>query len=165
MLIDATPLSLFVSGTIWGALILYVVGEFGRSLRPSPPWTRPLWILGSACYICHVISAFSLHHNWSHSAAYAYTAATTYDLLGINSGLGLWVNYIFTAIWIVEGLLPGRWGLTVNRRLNRVVRSVFLFMIINGAFVFVAGPQRWFGLLLVVTLLTIWWNDTETFSG
>ena len=85
MLIDATPLSLFVSGTIWGALILYVVGEFGRSLRPSPPWTRPLWILGSACYICHVISAFSLHHNWSHSAAYAYTAATTYDLLGINS--------------------------------------------------------------------------------
>ena len=89
----------------------------------------------------------------------------TLRYLGINSGLGLWVNYIFTAIWFGEVLLPGLWGLTVNRRLNRVVRSVFLFMIINGAFVFVAGPQRWFGLLLVVTLLTIWWNDTETFSG
>ena len=165
MSIDATTSSLFVAGTIWVALVLYVVGEFGRSLRPSPSWTRPVWILGSICYVCHVISAFSLHHHWSHSAAYAYTAATTYDLLGINSGLGLWVNYMFTAVWVGEGLLPGRWGLTVNRRVNRVVRSVFLFMIINGAIIFVEGPQRWFGLLLVAALLTIWWNDTETFSG
>ena len=165
MSIDATTSSLFVAGTIWAALVLYVIGEFGRSLRPSPSWTRPVWILGSICYVCHVISAFSLHHHWSHSAAYVYTATTTYNFLGIDSGLGLWVNYVFTAIWIGEGLLPDRWGLTVNRRLNRVVRSVFLFMIINGAVVFVAGPQRWFGLLLVAALLTIWWNDTETFSG
>jgi hypothetical protein len=72
---------------------------------------------------------------------------------------------MFTAVWVGEGLLPGRWGLTVNRRVNRVVRSVFLFMIINGAIIFVAGPQRWFGLLLVAALLTIWWNNTEAFSG
>jgi hypothetical protein len=76
------------------------------------------------------------------------------------------VNYVFTAVWIGESLLPERWIRPVNRRLNRVVRSVFLFMIINGAVVFVAGPHRWFGLLLVAALLTIWWNDdTETFPG
>tara|TARA_B100000809_G_scaffold152878_1_gene150275 strand:+ start:1405 stop:1623 length:219 start_codon:yes stop_codon:yes gene_type:complete len=72
---------------------------------------------------------------------------------------------MFTAVWVGEGLLPGRWGLTVNRRVNRVVRSVFLFMIINGAIIFVEGSQRWFGLLLVAALLSIWWNDTETLSG
>ena len=165
MSIDGAMSSFLVTITIWGALLLYVVGEFGRAHGSSPSWARPVWILGSACYVCHVISAFSLHHHWSHSAAYAHTAATTYDLLGINSGLGLWVNYMFTAVWIGEGLLPGRWGLTVNRRVNRVVRSVFLFMIINGAIIFVEGPQRWFGLLLVAALLSIWWNDTETLSG
>ena len=84
--------------------------------------------------------------------------------MGIDSGLGLWVNYVFTAVWVGEGLLPGRWAVTANRRFNHIVRSVFLFMIINGAVVFVAGPQRWFGLLLVTGLLTIWWNDTRTTS-
>ena len=164
MLADATTSSLLVTGTIWVALVLYVAGEFGRSLRPRVSWARPVWILGSICYICHVISAFSLHHHWSHSAAYIYTAATTNDLVGIDSGLGLWVNYVFTAVWVGEGLLPGRWAVTANRRFNHIVRSVFLFMIINGAVVFVAGPQRWFGLLLVTGLLTIWWNDTRTTS-
>ena len=85
--------------------------------------------------------------------------------MGINSGLGLWVNYVFTAVWVGEGLLPRRWSLPVDRRLNLIVRSVFLFMIINGAVVFVADPQRWFGLLLVAGLLIIWWNATETSSG
>ena len=164
MLASGTTSSLLVTGTIWAALVLYVAGEFGRSLRPRASWARPVWILGSICYVCHVISAFSLHHHWSHSAAYVYTAATTNDLVGINSGLGLWVNYVFTAVWVGEGLLPRRWSLPVDRRLNLIVRSVFLFMIINGAVVFVAGPQRWFGLLLVVGLFIIWWDDTETSS-
>jgi len=164
MLADATTSSFLVTGTIWIALVLYVAGEFGRSLRPRVSWARPVWILGSICYICHVISAFSLHHHWSHSAAYVYTAATTNELVGIDSGLGLWVNYVFTVIWVLEGLLPRRWSLTVNNRLDRVVRAVFLFMIINGAVVFVAGPQRWFGLLLVLGLLAIWWNDLKTTS-
>ena len=149
-----------VALTIWTALVLYTAGEYGRTLRPAAAWARPVWLLGALAYLGHVAAAFGIHHDWSHAAAYAYTAAQTEAYFGLDWGGGIWMNYAFTAIWVAEGLW---WQLAPARHARRppafttAVRGTFLFMIINGAVVFVDGPRRLIGVSVLAALVWIWW--------
>ena len=155
----ATTASPAVALTIWAALVLYVAGEHGRTRRPPATWARPVWLLGALAYLTHVAAAFGIHHDWSHAAAYAYTAARTAALVGLDWGGGLWVNYAFTAIWAGEGLWwrfrPARYARR-PRAWRTAVRGVFLFMIANGAVIFVSGPRRLLGIAVLAALLWIW---------
>ena len=98
----ASPL---VALTIWAALTLYVVGR-GRPRATAASALGPpgLAARGALVYLGHVAAAFGVHHDWSHAAAYAYTAARTEAYFGLDWGGGLWVNYAFTVIWVAEGL-------------------------------------------------------------
>ena len=158
---SASPL---VALTIWAALALYAAGEHGRTRRPPAAWARPVWLLGALVYLAHVAAAFGIHHDWSHAAAYAYTAARTDALIGLPWGGGLWVNYAFTAIWVGEGLW---WRLRPAHYTRRpavwtpVIRGVFLFMIANGAVIFVSGPRRLLGIGVLAVLVWIWRSETR----
>ncbi len=157
------PLSLAPSPativTIWAALLLYTAGEYGRTRRTPRPWSRPVWLIAAAFYLAHVAVAFATHHGWSHAAAYAYTAAQTNALFGLAWGGGLWVNHAFTLVWIGEALW---WQLLPASHARRAhawtlaVRGAFLFMIVNGAVIFVSGPRRLLGLAVVAALILIW---------
>lgn len=160
---SAATASPLVALTIWTALFLCVGGEYGRT-RPTPAaWARPVWLLGALVYLAHVAAAFAIHHDWSHAAAYAYTAARTDALIGLDWGGGLWVNYAFTAIWVGEGLW---WQLRPAHYARRpavwtqAVRGVFLFMIANGAVIFVSGPRRLLGIGVLTVLVWIWRRRT-----
>ena len=161
---STTAASPLVALTIWTALVLYAAGEYGRTRRPAAAWAGPVWLLGALVYLAHVAAAFGIHHGWSHAAAYEYTAARTDALLGLDWGGGLWVNYGFSAIWVGEGLW---WRLRPARyaRRSRVwtvaVRGAFLFMIANGAVIFVSGPRRLLGIGVLAALVGIWRNDTR----
>ena len=151
--------------TIWTALLLYAAGEYGRTRRPAAAWARPVWTLGAAAYLAHVAAAFATHHAWSHTAAYAYTAARTDALLGLAWGGGLWVNYAFTVLWVGEALWWQMRPAGYARRAppwKPAVRGAFLFMIVNGAVVFVEGPGRWLGVAIVAALVAIWRADART---
>ena len=158
-MVSSATASPLVALTIWTALALYAAGEYGRARRPSAAWARPAWLLGALAYLAHVTAAFGVHHGWSHAAAYAYTAARTEALLGLDYGGGLWVNYTFTAIWVGEGLW---WQLRPahyerrSRVWGRAVRAAFLFMIANGAVIFVSGPRRLLGIAVLGALVWIW---------
>ena len=153
------PLSPIVALTIWTALVLYVAGEHGRRRQPPAAWARPVWLLGGLVYLGHVAAAFGFHHDWSHAAAYAYTAARTEALLGLHWGGGLWVNYAFTAIWVGEAIW---WQFRPAHHARRprlctwAVRGIFLFMIANGAVIFVGGPRRLLGVGVLAALVWIW---------
>ena len=148
--------------TIWTALLLYTAGEYGRTRRPAVAWARPVWLLGATAYLAHVAAAFATHHGWSHAAAYAYTAARTEALLGLAWGGGLWANYAFTVLWAGEALWWGTMPGSYARRARAwmpAVRGAFIFMIVNGAVVFVDGPGRWLGIAIVAALIAIWRAD------
>ncbi len=157
-----------VAVTIWAALFLYAAGEYGRTRRPRASWARPVWLLGALVYLAHVATAFAFHHDWSHAAAYAYTAARTDALVGLDWGGGLWVNYAFTAIWVGEGLW---WQLRPThyegrpRAWSLAARAVFLFMIANGAVIFVAGSRRLLGIGILVALVWIWRSEMRPCRG
>ena len=40
-----------------------------------------------------------------------------------------------------------------------VLRGIFLFMIANGAVVFVVGPRRVPGIAIIAALVWIWWGS------
>ena len=139
----------------------YTAGEIRRA-GGSPggrPWGRGACALGCALYLLHVVAAFTFHHGWSHQAAYASTAEQTAALIGQAWGGGLYLNYAFTALWIGETVCwwasPHAYG-TRSRTATLTVRAVFLFMIVNGAVVFVDGPMRWVGAGIVAVLLATW---------
>ena len=153
------PTAPAVAVTIWAALALYVAGEYGRARRPPAAWARPAWLLGALAYLAHVAAAFAVHHDWSHANAWAHTAARTEALIGLHWGGGLWVNYGFTAIWIGEGLW---WALRPAGHALRsavwtpAIRGAFVFMIANGAVIFVSGPRRLLGIGVLAALVWIW---------
>jgi len=136
-------------GTVWLALTLYVASELAarRSHRGAARWLNAL---GCSAFLAHVACAFQFYHHWSHSAAYADTARQTAQLTGWNSGAGLYINYFFALVWVATVITPPR-GPIIG-----MVRGFFLFMIFNGAVVFVHSPIRWFGLLLCVALIGCW---------
>ena len=154
------PGELIARGSIWIALLLYILGEFGR-LRwrgSGGDGGVPRWLSTAGCglYVVHVASAFGVFHGWSHAAAYEFTAQQTETLVGWDWGGGLFVNHAFTAVWLVELAAWWRSPARYRRRarwIDLAVRLFFAFMILNGAVVFVSGPQRWLGVVLVAVLL------------
>lgn len=152
---------LIARSSIWIALLLYVLGEIGRlrwRARAGSPirLARSAWLVGCGFYILHVAAAFGSFHGWSHSAAYDFTAQQTEALVGLKSGGGLYVNHAFTIVWLVEIIAWWRAPQRYRHRarwLDTSVRCFFAFMILNGAVVFVAGPQRWLGAAMVAVLL------------
>jgi hypothetical protein len=139
----------FTHGTVWLALTLYVASELAAR-RSHLRAARSLNAIGCAAFLAHVVCAFQFYDHWSHSAAYAETARQTAQLTGWNSGVGLYINYLFALVWIATVITPPRGVIT------GVVRGFFLFMVFNGAVVFVHSPIRWFGLLLCVALIGCW---------
>ena len=72
------------------------------------------------------------------------------------------MNYVFTVLWAGEALWWRVWPAGYARRApawTPAVRAAFLFMIVNGAVVFVDGPGRWLGIAVVAVLIAIWRAD------
>lgn len=151
--------------SIWLALVLWLAGPASALVgRSSPGWqraARTLWTLGFAAYAVHVATAFHVVHDWSHAAAYAATARDTAAVTGVESGFGLWLNYLFTALWAADAASWWRLGIAGYRRRPRWVAAgsygFMAFMAFHATVVFEQGPVRAFGLagsaLLALLLL------------
>lgn len=146
-----------VRGTAWGALVFYVSGEIINARQRRAVARVVLTALGCAALLVHIIVAFHYRYHWSHGTAYADTAAQTAAITGWNWGGGIYINYLFAFVWMVE--IVRSW---VHRRETTVnlwtliTRGFFLFMFLNAAVIFVRGPGRWFGLVCCLALIGAW---------
>jgi hypothetical protein len=150
-------------GAVWLALSLYLGAEMLKIARHRDAWPAARWLNSFACaaFLAHVAFAFHFYHAWSHSAALADTARQTAELIGWNWGGGLYLNYLFALVWLGE--VVWSWAQPNGYRqrlmwLTWTVRGFFLFMIFNGAVVFVPGAPRWFGAVLCLSLAGCWWR-------
>src|SRR6266849_9648535 len=125
------------------------IGHRNRSARLA-------WTVGCLAYLAHIVCAFHFYHDWSHSHAYAATARDTAAEFGLDWGGGLYFNYAFTLVWIVDVLWwwvhPATYE-TRPRWVNVAVYGFFVFMAFNGAVVFASNPIRWFSLAVCAGLL------------
>ena len=141
---------------VWLALLGYGISTIVLLLRRETRLARWVWGLAAIAFVVHVACAFHFFHSWSHEAAFVETARQTKELTGFDSGSGLYLNYVFTLIWIADAV----WWYVVGdaRYLLRskwlvvALHGFFLFMIVNGTIVFGRGPVRAFGAVLVAAI-------------
>ena len=150
--------------TVWLALCGYFAGTammllaWGRGHRLA--CARWAWTFGCACFLSHVVSAFAFYHGWSHTAAYRETARQTAELTGHHWGGGIFLNYLFAALWTGDVLwwwLCPAGFMRRSPRLTAAWQAFLLFMVFNGTVVFGNGPVRWFGAVISVSLAMLWW--------
>jgi hypothetical protein len=147
---------LLTRGTAVLAFLFYVLA-FTLHFRHS--WSRTWWTLSCTVFVIHVLCAFHFIHHWSHADAYASTARETYALAGINWGGGVYFNYVFTAVWVIDVLWW--WSAPRSHQLRSrittyALHGFVLFMWFNGTVVFGHGVARWVGVGAFV-LLGIQW--------
>ena len=127
------------------------------------------YLAGLVAFIAHVLLAFGVFYGWSHSIAYEETARQTEAVTGTASGAGLYLNYLFGLIWLLDAIVWVRRGTAIHRRnflLALLLHGFFLFMIVNGGIVFAGGPVRWFtGALLAGLVSHALWRIAAKGSG
>lgn len=151
-----------MQATIWIALVFFAAGESGRafaSRRAKPPaWAWWIFVTGLVLGIAHTLLAFDVVHNWSHADAVAATAAQTQAVFGVEVGSGVYVNYVFFAVWLADALwwkaAPA--GYARPQSVTWLLRAFYMIIIVNGAVVFVEGVRRIFGLVIVSWLARLW---------
>ncbi len=148
--------------SVWLALAA-AAASLGMQLsrRAWIPGARWAWTVGCAFFVLHVLCAFAYYHAWSHRAAYQETARQTGELTGFYWGGGLFLNYLFAMLWVIDALAwwrapagEPRWP----RRWLAAWHGFFVFMLFNGTVVFGSGPVRWFGGIVCAMLAWLWWR-------
>jgi hypothetical protein len=154
-----------VRGTIWLSLLAWVAAEWARcSSRGATAAGRSAWIVGALAAVGHSAAAFHFRHAWSHTAAFVETARQTAAVTGLDWGGGLYVNYLFLAVWTADAAWWWVSPATFDRRpraLDRVVRAFILFMFLNGAVVFAKWPMVAVGTAAVLAVLAAWYRGRD----
>ena len=145
--------------TIWIALALFTTGEVGRAWRPrglGGPWYASA--LGLTAGIVHTLLAFDVVHGWSHEHAVLTTAMQTERVFGTAVGWGVYVNYLFFAVWLADLAWWRRDAGIETRRRGVVIglQAFYLMIILNAAVVFAVGARRAVGAGLVLILAFAW---------
>ena len=152
--------------TIWIALTLFAAGQAGKRIsrdgRVPVPWAWPVSAAGAALLIVHIAIAMGARHGWRHAAAWSATAEQTASVYGLAWGGGVYFNYAFVALWLIElwQSRPARpHRASWPPALTAAIRLFYLVMVINAGIVFAGGLRRWFGVLIVTALVVSWWPD------
>lgn len=151
-----------LQATIWISMLCFVAGESGRAFtrRGSAPPRWALWVFatGLLLAIVHTLLAFASIHNWSHADAVMTTAVQTQIVYGVPVGGGIYVNYLFFAVWLADAwwwkAAPG--GYERPRAVTWTLRAFYMLIIFNAVVVFVDGARRMAGLALVSWLARAW---------
>ena len=151
-----------LQATIWLSLICFSVGESGRTFtraRAMPPaWAWWIFSTGLVLAVIHTLIAFDTVHHWSHEDAISVTAAQTQAVFGVDVGGGVYVNYLFFAVWLADAwwwkAAPA--GYARPAIVTWMLRAFYMVIIFNAAVVFVNGIRRVFGLVIVSWLVRLW---------
>ena len=145
--------------TIWIALGLFVAGEVGRARFPNRrgwPWGASACGLGLA--LIHTVLSFAIVHRWSHADAVLHTATQTAAVFGTAVGWGIYVNYLFFAVWALDLMTWSAAGRVAARPRGATIalRAFYLVIILNAAVIFAAGGRRLLGIVIVGVMVTAW---------
>jgi hypothetical protein len=148
--------------TVRLALALYVLALVLRlraaGRRPRLNMARVLWTAGCLAFLLHTACAFQFYHHWSHAAAYEATARQTAQVVGLDWGGGLYANYAFAALWIIDAccwwLRPQHY-IQRPRALEWAVQGFMAFIAFNATVVFGTGAIRWAGLAASLSLAAV----------
>jgi hypothetical protein len=119
---------------------------------------RLAWSVGCALQVVHVACALGFYHGWSHAEAHAHTARRTAEMTGWNWGGGLYLNYLFTVLWIADAAWWRVDRESYEKRggvLDAAVLGFMAFMAVNGVIVFGPPATRIVAIAITLPLLLV----------
>jgi len=151
--------------TIWIVIIGYASGTvtfaLSRNRHRGDSIARLAWTIAIIALLAHLFCAFQFYHGWSENAAYRETARQTGEVIGLNWGGGLYINYAVIIGWVVD---VGWWWVrgagSYRQRpwsLMAAWHGFLIFIIFNATVVFKTGLVRWVGLCVCLGLSLVWW--------
>jgi hypothetical protein len=151
--------------TIWITIAAYAAGAAAFALSGKRhKWdsaARLAWTVACVGLLAHVACAFHFFHGWSHRAAYFDTARQTNEVVGLNWGGGLYINYALLICWVLDVAWWWLRGLDAYRRRPRPLVAAWhgflIFIIFNSTVIFKTGFVRWAGLCVCLGLCLVWW--------
>ena len=149
-----------VRATILMATMVWAWAEVLKIQRPRQVEpARRLWTISLALALLHAVVAFELVYQWSHEAASVDTARQTAAVTGIVWGGGIYVNYLFLALWLGDAfwwwIAPGAY-IRRSVRIERARLALFVFMFVNGAILFASQTARAVGVPSVAAVCMTW---------
>lgn len=155
--------------TIWVTLAGYFAGvaliALSRKNRRRERAARLVWTIACISLLAHAACAFHIYHDWSQDSAYRETARQTAEVVGLNWGGGLYINYALMAGWVADVAWWWR-GLDAYRRRPRALVAIWqgflIFMFFNATVVFKTGPLRFIGLSLCLAFCLLWWRSAAS---
>ena len=146
MATGVTSLAIYLSA--WLAMIGWFVG----SLALIENWksAAKLWAVGCGLLLLHLAIAFHIAHGWSHAAAFGHTRNAG------GFGEGLYANYAFAALWLIDAAWLGTSVSSYRRRprwLTVAIHGFLSFMVFNAMVVFGSWPGR---SLFAIFVLIAW---------
>ena len=146
-----------ISVLFYAGALGILLGVFARSEGGGV--ARLFWTAGAVLLIVHVLLAFHVVHGWSHADAVRQTAEQTAKLTGVRAGAGVYLNYLFAAVWAADAAYWWRVGHAGYRRRPRAVtwavHGFLLFIVFNATIVFAAGPTRYAGTAVALALAAV----------
>jgi hypothetical protein len=119
---------------------------------------RGLWTAGCLLLWVHVACAFHFYHHWSLTVAVAQTARETAEVVGLNWGGGVWLNFLLMLLWAGDVIWWWLAPASHSRRPHAVEwvwQGFFAFIAFNATVVFEWGVLRWAGWGATLTLLML----------
>jgi hypothetical protein len=147
---------MIVRGTMIVATVAWAVGEALMRSPRSQRLARAIWTMGIVLALIHVVLAFHLIYAWNHEAAVLATVRQAADRFGWGWRGGIYVNYVFLALWLADvcwwWIAPTSHA-SRSRRIETARLALFVFMFLNGAVVFASGTSRLVGMASVVVVM------------
>ena len=114
-------------------------------------------IAGLVLCVTHIGIAMASVHGWSHASAIDATARSTAAVYGLRWGGGVFVNYLFVAVWAVDAWWSSIRGDRAEiSGLRLALRLFYAIVIVNAAVIFARWPLRLVGVCLVIALFVAW---------
>jgi hypothetical protein len=130
-----------VFASISVSVLCWAVGEGMRS--------RGAWMAGALLALTHSIAAFAAFYQWSHATAERLTTEQAVRLTGATFTGGIYVNYLFLAVWLGDAawwsIRPAAYE-TRPRAVSFAIRAFIFVIVVNGAIVFADGMARAVGI-------------------
>jgi hypothetical protein len=134
-------------------LMVGMNSEGWQALTSRGRLARWLWTWACLTFLVHVACAFHFSHRWSHRHAFEQTR------LESGFGEGLYVNYLFMAVWIADVLWWWIAPAAYARRMpwiDRLLHGFLLLIAFNATVVFESGAVRSAGAVGSLLLAARW---------
>jgi hypothetical protein len=119
-----------------------------------------LWSIGAAFATFHTLTALHAFHAGSLNEAIESTARRTEELFGVRVGWGVYVNYLFVALWWIDAFWRLRFRASNYRPIEIAIDLFLIAISFFGAVVFATGPIRYLGISAI--MFWIWAYRTRT---